>query len=426
MRWLALGVVGLALVAGPTWAQSGKNGGWKTEMSTPLGITLQYVTDPRTRAGFFKQGEEARGHTIGYGNGQGMSLYTYDGDTTAGQSSCINECATAWPPAQVPPGAKASSRWTIISRKDGIKQWAFNGKPLYACAKDPEIGQAKCNGADGKWHMATFESSEGIQMPPAIKMKNVPSAGGETLVNALGMTLYYQSQAPKAKNAACKNGSCGNTWKPVAAPALASPVGEFTVFRAVDGTKQWAFRGKPLFTYANDIETGDSEGNSIDGWSAALVFTSFMPEKAHITRPLGYYDVIADGKGMALYKRDVSYQIVTGHGLAQSVPTIPAIGRAVGVAGCEAECLKEWRPFVAPKGAQPSGFWEIVVRPDGTRQWAYQGYPLYNFIQDAKPGDVKGEQIYDVYVNDGDNPGIKVVAPTTNGWALYWSLIEPT
>ena len=423
MRWVILGVVGLAAVAGPTWAQPAKAAGWQTEMSTPPGITLQYVTNPRSRAGFFIQGEQARGHTIGFGNAQGKSLYTFDDDTVAGQSSCTDACATEWPAAQVPAGAKPSSRWTIIARKDGIKQWAYNGKPLYACAKDPEVGQAKC--ADAKWHMVKFESSEGMATPPAIKMINVPSAGGETLVTASGMTLYFQNDAAKGKKA-CPNGSCGNTWKVVAAPALAAPIGEFTVVRAMDGSKQWAFRGNPLFTYANDIETGDSDGKNVDGWSPAVVFTSFMPDKAHVVRPIGFSDVIANGKGLALYKRDVSYQIVTGHGLAQSVPTIPAIGRAVGVSGCEAECLEQWKPYVASKGAQPSGFWEIAVRPDGTRQWTYQGYPLYTFVKDVKPGDVKGEQTYDVYVNDGDNPGINVVAPTTNGWALYWSLIEPT
>jgi len=32
----------------------------------------------------------------------------------------------------------------------------------------------------------------------------------------------------------------------------------------------------------------------------------------------------------------------------------------------------------------------IVSRTDGTQQWAYDGKPLYTFVQDKAPGEIKG------------------------------------
>ena len=40
-------------------------------------------------------------------------------------------CTVAWPPASVAAGAKPVGRWTIIQRKDGITQWAYDEAPLY-------------------------------------------------------------------------------------------------------------------------------------------------------------------------------------------------------------------------------------------------------------------------------------------------------
>jgi predicted lipoprotein with Yx(FWY)xxD motif len=33
----------------------------------------------------------------------------------------------------------------------------------------------------------------------------------------------------------------------------------------------------------------------------------------------------------------------------------------------------------------------VVTRDDGTRQWAYKGWPVYTNVQDTKPGDTIGE-----------------------------------
>jgi predicted lipoprotein with Yx(FWY)xxD motif len=33
----------------------------------------------------------------------------------------------------------------------------------------------------------------------------------------------------------------------------------------------------------------------------------------------------------------------------------------------------------------------VIVRDDGSRQWAYKGKPLYLWVKDHKPGDTTGD-----------------------------------
>jgi len=427
MRTLGLIVTGVVFAMSHANAAPVRAPAWETELTTPIGITLQYLTSPRTKAGFFVQGINARGNTIGFADAFGRSLYTFDKDTVPGQSSCYGECAAQWPPAVAPAGAQPSQSWSIIERRDGVRQWAHRGQPLYACAKTPDVGEAKCNGAEeGAWHTALFLPGDGMALPPGLLVDDIAAAGGQTLTNAAGMTLYISTAVPKRGEAACATAHCESSWTAVTAPALAIPMGDFTIVTGADGSKQWAFRGKVLYSYAGDIEIGDAAGAGVaGGWTPAVVSRSFIPASAGMLRPLGHTEILTTAEGMTLYKRDASYQLVTGHGLPHSAPTIPAFGRAIGTKGCNEECLKEWRPFVAPATAVPSGFWEIATRPDGTRQWVYQGYPLYTFVRDKKPGDLTGDQIYDVYVDDSADPEIVGLVPTTSGTALYWSYVEP-
>jgi predicted lipoprotein with Yx(FWY)xxD motif len=70
-------------------------------------------------------------------NAAGMTLYTFDKDAAgSGKSECNGPCATNWPPLLSAADAKASGDYTIITRNDGAKQWAYKGKPLYTYRAD--------------------------------------------------------------------------------------------------------------------------------------------------------------------------------------------------------------------------------------------------------------------------------------------------
>lgn len=87
-------------------------------------------------------------------NAKGMTLYTFDKDTP-GKSACNGQCATNWPPMLVADGGKAAGDWTIVVRDDGMKQWAYKGKPVYGWVKDTKPGDTTGDGfLNGAWHVA--------------------------------------------------------------------------------------------------------------------------------------------------------------------------------------------------------------------------------------------------------------------------------
>jgi predicted lipoprotein with Yx(FWY)xxD motif len=120
-----------------------------------LGVTsASFAAD---MPGDIKTNKALEGKTV-LTDAKGMTLYTFDRDETPGKSSCNDRCATAWPPAMAPDSAKPVGDFTVITRDDGSKQWAWKGKPLYAFSRDAKPGDASGNdvGPNGThiWHAA--------------------------------------------------------------------------------------------------------------------------------------------------------------------------------------------------------------------------------------------------------------------------------
>jgi predicted lipoprotein with Yx(FWY)xxD motif len=87
--------------------------------------------------------------------GNGMTLYTFDKDAAgSGKSACNGPCAANWLPLFAMDGASASADYSVITRDDGKKQWAFKGKPLYYWAKDQKAGDRTGDGFNNVWHVA--------------------------------------------------------------------------------------------------------------------------------------------------------------------------------------------------------------------------------------------------------------------------------
>ncbi len=87
-------------------------------------------------------------------NTAGMTLYTFDNDT-AGTSNCYDNCAVNWPPYAAPAGAKSPGNgFSIIDRRDGTRQWAKDGQPLYLWVGDTAPGDRTGDGVGGVWHIA--------------------------------------------------------------------------------------------------------------------------------------------------------------------------------------------------------------------------------------------------------------------------------
>ena len=50
--------------------------------------------------------------------------------------------------------AKAGGDWSIVTRDDGSRQWAYKGKPLYHWTKDQKPGDRTGDGFNSVWHAA--------------------------------------------------------------------------------------------------------------------------------------------------------------------------------------------------------------------------------------------------------------------------------
>ncbi len=87
--------------------------------------------------------------------GNGMTLYTFDRDVAgSGKSVCNGPCATNWPPLMVKENASASGDYSVVTRDDGTRQWAYKGKPLYFWAKDQKPGDKTGDGFNNIWRVA--------------------------------------------------------------------------------------------------------------------------------------------------------------------------------------------------------------------------------------------------------------------------------
>jgi predicted lipoprotein with Yx(FWY)xxD motif len=85
------------------------------------------------------------------------------------------------------------------------------------------------------------------------------SAKGKILTNDSGMTLYVFDKDAGGKSAC--NGPCTGNWPPLTAAASSMPMGDYTIITRDDGTKQWAYKGRPLYAWKNDKKPGDITGD---------------------------------------------------------------------------------------------------------------------------------------------------------------------
>jgi predicted lipoprotein with Yx(FWY)xxD motif len=386
------------------------------EFATPPGITLQALApSPLTPFG--------TAPAITYADADGMTLYTYDHDTDQ-VASCTGDCAKQWLPAIPPPQAVATADWSIVSRADGLRQWAHQGQPLYRAADDSGAGTTNSRiSADGPWRVALFRPFAGMALPADVMLRDVGAGGGIALTDSVGITLY-------AFFGDANNPQTSREWLPLEAPTIGSAIGDFTVLARDDGISQWAWRKLPLYRFDADQNASDVHGAAVDArFRVALLLRDYMPSEVarRWTPDLGHYLVTANG--VTLYARNRAPQT--------EVPKIigahrgsPMTGRALGTASCDDVCTRRWKPLLAPGQAIASGYWDILKRPSDERQWAYKGFALYTYIAD-KPGDRGGHGVHDL-VQIGDTradylaSGRDSAASAGLGiGALYWHAVAP-
>jgi predicted lipoprotein with Yx(FWY)xxD motif/uncharacterized cupredoxin-like copper-binding protein len=130
----------------------------------------------------------------------GLTLYVFDGDTVANQSTCTGDCAIAWitftaaEPLSLPPGVTGTL--ALFDRDDGSKQLSYNGMPLYTYNADSGPGSTLGDNVGETWRLATPGDQLGVPATPvaptAVDM-GTPRAGGDVTVSM--REFYIQSAA---------------------------------------------------------------------------------------------------------------------------------------------------------------------------------------------------------------------------------------
>jgi predicted lipoprotein with Yx(FWY)xxD motif len=300
------------------------------------------------------------------------------------------------------PGAVAAGDWSLVSRPgEQGRQWAYRGRPLYHYAGHavmPELALSYDSVVDKGhehdfepsspyfspklgWRQAVFDSSSDVPLPADVRLECVQAASGFAFVTASsGVPIYVLDREPAQSS----------EWTPLYASSAALAVGNFSMVRRDDGTHQWAYKGRRLYTYNGDYSATDVNGLSQSGAHVALAYRLFMPRELAMrvlpTRP----PMMVTARGLSVYTQARYHLQYGGRETRGGYHYNYADAKAVGTRGCVGQCAHTWLPVLAPASARSSGFWEVMTRPDGKRQWAYKGSALYTYADDKVQGDIKG------------------------------------
>ena len=96
-----------------------------------------------------------------------------------------------------------------------------------------------------------------------------------------------------------------------------------------------------------------------------------------------------------------------------------------GTSACTAGCTAKWPAFYAANLTLPSGLsassFTVITRPDGSKQLAYDGWPLYYFINDMTAGETNGQGVGNVwYACTVPTPFASTASATTSASGSGW------
>jgi predicted lipoprotein with Yx(FWY)xxD motif len=212
----------------------------------------------------------------------GWSVYSYDSDRR-NKSNCYGACLDQFQPILAAAYARGVGEWTTFERAPGVRQWALRGMPVYRYLND-----TKAKSQDGtdipRWRNVYTQMAP--EPPSGFAPKD--TTVGVVLGDSAGRTLYRYTcnddaldqlacdypEAPQAyRFAVCGGGDpdrCLKAFPYVLAPARAKSgsqtwsalyidpkTGKQTTSEHAGALYVWAFRGRPVYTYAGDRKRSD-------------------------------------------------------------------------------------------------------------------------------------------------------------------------
>lgn len=319
-------------------------------------------------------------------------------------------CTEVWPPLLASDGAQEIGKWSLTQRDDGSNQWAYDGFPLYTSDLDRMPGDTLGGGkmrAGGDGGIVR----EPVGPPPDVPagFKVIPTTTGRLLVNNDQYSIYmWDGDEPNKSNC---HAQCLKDWTPVPAPEIANDRGEWTVIKQSSGFRQWAYRGKPLYTYNRDLKSRSFTGGDVPDWQNPTwhnVYTqrAVKPPEEFKAQDVEFGgQVLADARGRTIYLyncRDDS--------LAQLACDHPGTTQQYRLSICgngDPEVCRQTFPYVIaqPGASSDSSLWTTLLIDPATGHladagqdgsllvWAYRSRPVYTYSGDLEPGVTNGDGI---------------------------------
>lgn len=88
-----------------------------------------------------------------------------------------------------------------------------------------------------------------------------PRTIGRVVTTRLGATVYIFDEDQNGQSS-CYD-ACAEQWPPLIAMIDAKPYWRASLTTRTDGRRQWAYDGKPLYTYVGDTVLGDINGDNV-------------------------------------------------------------------------------------------------------------------------------------------------------------------
>lgn len=156
--------------------------------------------------------------------------------------------------------------------------------------------------------------------------------------------------------------------------------GTLGIFEREDGTMQVTYNDMPLYYWVNDEAPGDTTGHQVnDVWFIVEPATVYVGDN----EDLGKF--LVGPNGFTLYRFEPD-------------------PRGEGASACTDQCLENWPALTVENeeefsaGMNIPGEFTFFEREDtGEIQVAYNGWPLYFWVNDEAVGDATGHEVNDVW-----------------------------
>ncbi|HRH89978.1 MAG TPA: hypothetical protein PLO41_24285 [Rubrivivax sp.] len=91
-----------------------------------------------------------------------------------------------------------------------------------------------------------------------------PVTGGSVLTTRQGRTLYvFDNDVPGSGRSVC-NPPCSGVFSPHLIEKGSTVAPPFGVVQRDDGTRQWSYKGRPLYLFYADEKKGDAIGDGVN------------------------------------------------------------------------------------------------------------------------------------------------------------------